>query len=471
MFQKITQIRKNRRKVLGRNERYLEYIRPHNLREAFQIADDKILTKKVLKEYNIPVPTQITSISNRSELERTDFESFPNSFVIKPVHGVRGGGVEIFYNRDKNGNWIKGNGARLSIEEIKTLCRDILDGKYSLHNEPDTVLVEERVRAHKAFRYHTYKGTPDIRVIVFNNIPIMSYLRLPTEKSEGKANLDQGAIGAGIDMAEGKTTFAISGKSGFIERIPGNNLPISGFKIPYWNKILEYAILASQATKLGFGGFDFLIDKELGPLLVEMNARPGLSIQLSNRAGLRARLKKASGIKVTTVEKGIRLAKDLFGGEIEESIETITGKKVIGIYENVEIFGLNEKSISAKAKIDTGADSTSIDRDIAYKLGYGDIIDEFEKINIPENFTRAEGKELMDKLTEELVPKYEKLIDINLIHSSHGMSLRPYIEIELELGDYKFETKASIYDRSKLNYPIIVGRKSLSGFLIDPRKT
>lgn len=466
----LGKIRRNSKKVLGLNDRYLNYIRPNNLRSAVHIADDKVLTKKILQENDIPVPKMVATINNRADLEELDFDSLPRSFVIKPVHGLMGGGVEIIYNRDKNGDWIISRGRRIDIEGIKTQCRDILDGKYSLHNEPDTVLIEERVRPHKAFRYYTYKGTPDVRIIVYNNIPVMGMLRLPTERSEGRANLDLGAIGTGIDMAVGKTTTAIYGKSGLIERTPNLNLPLSGVRIPYWNRILKYAIEASKVSGLGFAAIDFLIDKEEGPLIVELNARPGLSIQIANQTGLRERLKKAGGIKVKTTEKGIRLTKDLFGGEIEEGIEAISGKNVIGIYENVKIYGVNKEKFEGKAKIDTGADSTSIDKEIAKKLGYGEIIDRFDSIDIPEEYTRKEGIKMMEDLKEQLVPEFEYLEDINLIKSSHGMSLRPYIRIELQLDETRFETKATIYDRSNLTYPVIVGRKSLTKFLVDPSK-
>ncbi|MCA9386701.1 hypothetical protein KC669_01560 [Candidatus Dojkabacteria bacterium] len=470
MIDLLRRIGKNRKTVLGLNERYLEYIRPYNLSPAIEIADDKVLTKEVLSAQEIPVPETIAVINSYEDLNKIDFDSFPSSFVLKPVHGVRGGGVEIIYNRDKNGEWILSRGRRIDLEDIKAQCRDIIDGRYSLHQEKDTVLVEERIKSHKAFRYYAYKGTPDIRVIVFNNIPVIGMLRLPTEQSDGRANLDLGAIGAGIDMAVGKTTTAIYGKSGLIEKTPGYNLPISGLKIPYWTKILRYSIEASKASGLGFATVDFLIDKEKGPMIVELNARPGMSIQLANQVGLRARLKKAGGIKVKTVEKGIRLAKDLFGGEIEEGIEALSGKNVIGIYENIEVQGINGEIYKGKAKIDTGADSTSIDRNIAIKLGYEDIINKFEEIEIPDEYTRKQGIELMNKFRDELVPKYELLEDVNLIHSSHGMSLRPYVKINLVLDNVDFETKATVFDRSKLTYPVIVGRKSLTKFLVDPAK-
>ncbi|MEP7103536.1 MAG: sugar-transfer associated ATP-grasp domain-containing protein [Candidatus Dojkabacteria bacterium] len=462
---------KNRKKVLGRNERQLVFIRQNNKRRSVKIADDKTLSKKILKKNNIPVPEQIAVIKSKRDLEKFNFDSLPSSFVVKPVMGVRGNGVDIFYNRDKEGRWIRADGTKASLADIKGLCIDIIDGKFSLFNQSDVVLIEERVKAHKDFKYYTYKGTPDVRVIVYNKIPIMSYIRLPTKESNGKANLDLGGIGAGIDMAVGKTTNAIIGKATPVEYIPGTNLRISGLKIPNWDQILKYSVEASMATGLGFGAIDFLIDREKGPLIVELNARPGLSIQLSNNDGLRWRLKKAQGIKVKTVEQGVRLGKDLFGGEIEEEIETISGKKMIGITENVTLYSLDGKySEVIKAKIDTGADSTSIDTELARRLGYGDVIDELINKQIPENFDKDEGKERMRILDEELKPKFDYLTDIRLISSSHGMSLRPSVKLSIEIDTYKYETYANIFDRSGLDYKMIVGRKSLYKFLIDPSK-
>lgn len=468
---KIQQILKNRQKVLGRNERQLVYIRQFNSRRAITIADNKVAAKQILARNNIPVPEKIAVIKSSEQLEKFNFDSLPKSFVIKPVKGVRGSGVEIFYNRDKDGNWIRSDGTKCNLGDLKVLARDILDGKFSLFNQPDVILIEERVRPHKDFKYYTFKGTPDVRVIVFNSIPIISYIRFPTRESNGKANLDLGAIGAGIDIAVGKTTSAVSGKSAKIEYMPDTNLPVSGLKIPYWDSILRYAIEASQATGLGFAAIDFLIDREKGPMIVELNARPGLSIQLANEDGIKWRLEKARDLKVKSVEQGVRIGKDLFGGEIEEEIEAISGKRMIGVTENIALYSLDDKqSEVVKAKIDTGADSTSIDRELAIRLGFGEIISELDSKNIPQLLTREQGLDLMKSLADELIPKYEYLNDIDYIKSSHGASLRPSVKISIEIDGKKFETKANIYDRSTLDYKVIIGRKSLGNFLIDPSK-
>lgn len=452
------------------NERNLTYIRSYNKPKAKRIADDKILTKKYLNKAEIPTPKLIKVINSQQELKELDLNSLPNSFVMKPVSGLEGGGIEIFYNRDKYGNWIRADKSKVTPTELYHLCIDILNGSYSIHQEPDKILLEERVKVHHEFRYYSFKGTPDIRVIVFNNIPVMSYIRLPTKESGGRANLAQGAIGVGIDIAKGRTTSAIQGKSGEIEYVPGTKLRLSGLRIPHWDKILEYAIKAQQATNLNFAAADFLIDRELGPMIVELNARPGLSIQLANDDGLRWRLKKATGLKVKDPEKGIRLGKDLFGGEIEAGIESIAGKDLIGIYETVTFFGKNDKSTSTIAKVDTGADSTSIDKDIARKLGYGELVDFIESGALPEDIEPEEAQKLVLELQEQLPKRFPDIYEVTLVKSSHGNSIRININIDIKIQDTKFETKVSIFDRSKLTYNAIIGRKSLTKFIIDPAK-
>jgi alpha-L-glutamate ligase-like protein len=468
----------NRRRVLGINERNLSYIKPYNPPRAKKVADDKLRTKKVLAKNDVPTPKLIGVIKDYRELSTFDWDQLPKSFVIKPVRGLEGGGIEIFFNRDNEGNWIKGDGSRHSLSDIQGLAAEIIDGKFSLHGQPDQVFFEERIRMHKTFKYYAYKGVPDVRVISFNSIPVIGMLRLPTKESEGKGNLAMGAVGAGIDIATGVTTNAIIGKSKMIEKIPGTKLNVSGLRIPYWEKILYYSIAAQRAAGLRFAAIDFLIDRDQGPMIVELNARPGLSIQLANRDGLRWRLRKARGIKVQSIEKGVRLAKDLFGGYIEEDIERISGKYLIGIYETVVLHSIdgNNKEVKTKAKIDTGADSTSIDSELASKLGYEEYIESFEeikrKLGIGDQFSSlSEAKEQVALLNEE-IEKSEFDIDLRCdwVRSSHGISIRLYAEIELTLGDLKYKTMANIYDRSKLTYKIIVGRKSLSRFLVEPAK-
>ena len=221
--------------LLGMNARNLQYIRPSNRKRGREISDNKLLCKRILKKNNLGVPALITRVRNYEEFETFDWASLPNSFALKPNRGFGGDGILVVYGRKKNGDstWIKADGSSITLEDIKNHIRNILDGSFSLANTPDIAFFEERLKLLKLFKPYTYKGIPDIRVIVYNHVPVMAMLRLPTRASDGKANLQQGAIGVGIDLATGTTTTAIIGKGHFIEYVPGTRLILSGIKIPY----------------------------------------------------------------------------------------------------------------------------------------------------------------------------------------------------------------------------------------------
>jgi hypothetical protein len=298
----------------------------------------------------------------------------------------------------------------------------------------------------------------------------MAMLRLPTKASGGKANLQQGAIGVGIDITTGTTTTAIIKKNKVIEYIPGTRLLLSGLKIPYWNDILKLAVSSQEVSGLGFLGADIAIDKINGPTIIELNARPGLSIQIANMAGLKERLKKAQGIKIKTVEKGVRVGKDLFGGEIEEELEEISGRKVIGTVEKVKLIGKDGKELEVEAKIDTGAYSTSIDTELAKKLGLENLLNYFSTLDLPQDFNRENIKQIEENLRKKYVGQHPDLADITAVYSSHGVSLRPKVSIKIILDNTEIYTQVNIAERQDLKRDILIGRKNLGKFLIDVNK-
>jgi hypothetical protein len=56
-------------------------------------------------------------------------------------------------------------------------------------------------------------------------------------------------------------------------------------------------------TGIKFLGCDVVLDETSGPLLLEINIRPGLEIQNVNLAPLRTRLDKVEGVDISSVEK------------------------------------------------------------------------------------------------------------------------------------------------------------------------
>lgn len=453
------------------NARNLSFVRPYNRRKGREIADNKLLCKHILTKHQLGIPALIATIKNMEELEHFDWESLPKSFALKPNRGFGGEGILVVYGKKKNLNtWIKADGSTLSIQDIKNHIRNILDGSFSLANMPDVAFFEERLTLLKLFKPYAYKGIPDIRVIVYNRVPVMAMLRLPTRASAGKANLQQGAIGVGIDLATGTTTSAILGKGHFIEYAPDTRLALSGIKIPYWKEMLRMSVVAQEISGLGFLGADIAIDRERGPVILELNARPGLSIQLANLSGLKKRLERVSGIKIKTVERGIRVGMNLFGGEIEEEIEELSGKRVIGGIEKIKLIGKDGKEIEVEAKIDTGADSTSIDTELAKKLGFGDVLEFFETIPKPTSTNRNDLKKLSDEYDAKYRNAHPDLKAITFTYSASGFSMRPKIEMSLLMDTLEIPAYVTVIDRANLEYPVIVGRKSLRKFLVDVSK-
>lgn len=462
----------NRHKILGLNERNLEYVRKYNPRAARNIADTKTLTKKVLRKAGIPVTKTLAIVRTTEQLDNFTFENL-RSFVVKPVNGSSGSGIEVVFNKNKRGEYVVGQNEHWSEARMKSHVRSIIEGKFSRGDvSEDVALIEERVRPHNKFRYFTYKGTPDIRVVVFRNIPVMAMIRWPTKESQGKANASLGAVASGIDMATGITTHSlqdINGRINLVEFVPGTTIRYGGFKVPYWNKILNISVRASQATGLGFCAVDFLIDRDRGPVIVEMNARPGLRIQIANQDGLRWRLEQLRYFKAKSVAHAVRVGKDLFGGEIAEEIEAIAGKKLISLIQPIELDHKDgTKKLFGKAKVDTGATFSSIDENLAINLGFGDAVKLYKSLNIPDDLkTREEGEKIREKFHDILVA-HEDIVDTHVIINSNGRSYRFLIEINCHIGEKEFTIHANIRDRSQLQYPVLLGKRDLKDFLIDP---
>lgn len=454
------------------NARSAIYLR-ENRKKARSIADDKLKTKRILLRHGIGVADLIAVIKHPSEVMDFEWDALPPSFVIKPNRGLGGEGIKVVFNRLKNGNWLTTRGKQLTEEDLEVHVLNILDGNYSLLHTPDVAVFEARLAVDPLYKRFSTEGIPDIRVIVYNNVPVMAMIRVPVKKSGGKANLAQGGIGIGIDIPTGMTTHAVQ-KSIFFEREienhPDTSAQLRGIKLPYWDEILKTSIIAARVVGLRFAGVDISVDKKRGPVVMELNARPGLGIQVANMSPLRDRLRRIRGLKVKTPERGIAIAKDLFSGYMEDEVESITGRQVIGLVEAVELIGKDKARKIVRAKIDTGADDSSIDIALARELGFGGAIDAFAGQHLPEFATEDEANTAIDELKKTLVPKVKDISRLSVVKSSHGVSIRMHIKIPIRLAGRRMNVEPNVYDRSNLKYPVLIGRRNLSHFLIDSTK-
>lgn len=280
----------NRLGILGINQRNADYILRYNPRRLFPVVDDKLLTKQLAQTKDIPVPTLYAVIDTEHDIRKLpQILASHEELVIKPARGSGGEGIIVIKGRKKEFYQTVSN-QLLSQAQIEEHISDILSGLYSLNGQEDKVIFEYKVNFDTVFDEVSYQGVPDIRTIIFKGYPVMAMLRLPTQESNGKANLHQGGIGVGIDLLTGSTTYGLHHNKRIIEH-PDTGYPVPGLIIPHWQKILELSAKCYDVTGLGYIGVDIVLDKTLGPLLLELNARPGLNIQMANRAGLLPRLR------------------------------------------------------------------------------------------------------------------------------------------------------------------------------------
>lgn len=270
--------------VLSINQRNSDFVLRYNPRKLFPLVDDKLKTKRLAIKNGIAVPLLYDIIETEQQIKTIEERLSPyDDFVIKPARGSGGDGILVF--KDKvYGRYRQINGKLTTAQELSYHLSCLLSGAYSLGGASDYAIIEKRVVVDPVFAEVSYEGIPDIRIISLLGYPAMAMVRLPTRLSGGKANLHQGAIGVGVDMATGITRGGVS-HNDIIDYHPDTLNPIVGIEVPYWDKILEIASSCYELTGLGYLGVDIVLDKDQGPLMLELNARPGLNIQIANREG------------------------------------------------------------------------------------------------------------------------------------------------------------------------------------------
>jgi alpha-L-glutamate ligase-like protein len=310
MFTHWSALRRNG--VLGINARNREYVMRLNPRKRFPLVDDKLQTKRLAVDAGLAVPELYGTVRFQGELARLErILAGRDSFVIKPAHGSGGDGVLVISDRRK-GLFVKPDGRVLTLDDIEFFVSNILSGVHSLGGIPDVAMIEYRVRPNRLFDAISYRGVPDIRLLIYRGIPAMAMVRLPTRASDGKANLHQGAVGVGIELASGLTGHGVLGDHVVTEH-PDYAQPLSGIQIPDWLDLLAIGARCADLTGLGYCGVDLVLDQAQGPMMLEINARPGLAIQVANGCGLERRLQQIRQLCPLPVEVAdrVRLAQRL----------------------------------------------------------------------------------------------------------------------------------------------------------------
>ncbi|AAF94319.1 TPA: alpha-L-glutamate ligase-like protein [Vibrio cholerae] len=289
-FSDYTSPFKLRRKgIMGMNKRNHAYIGRYNDRSKYPLVDDKLKTKLIAQRAGCTVPKLIGVISNQAEVKHIHemVKDWPG-FVIKPARGSGGKGILVVTSHQA-GVYTKPSGSNMNKEDVERHISNALAGLFSLGGKNDVAVVENLIQFDDCFEGFSYEGVPDVRIIVFKGYPVMAMMRLSTSASDGKANLHQGAVGVGIDIATGKAVRAVQFNKP-VTHHPDTDKELATLVVPHWERLLTLAASAWEMTGLGYLGTDMVLDKEEGPMVLELNARPGLAIQIANGAGLLPRL-------------------------------------------------------------------------------------------------------------------------------------------------------------------------------------
>ena len=389
--------------VLGINARNLSYIKKFNWKKEIRLANDKLATKKFLSERWIPFAKTYEVIKDRKQLFDIDFSKLPaKDFVIKPNRWSKWKWIYVVKYLD-NVKWINNEELKIkddgwwknklknikskfrkmvdklqnmpnfpyeykiwsnvvSDNELRRFILDDLDGKNSMTNGNDKVIVEEKLVPGDTFKEFCKFWLADMRIIVFNLVPVWAMVRIPTEKSGGKANLAAWGIWAGIDIWTWVIKSVYVNHKSYTNKFPEEYKHLKWIRIPYWDDILLWSSKIQYFVNLWYLALDWVITDDW-PKLLEINARAGLELQNITWVKLAKTLDKISDLKIKYPEKWVEIAKTLFSQEDKE----ILTQKILYL---TQMWKLKTKADDIKyyneilVKVDTTKSENYVSKDI-----------------------------------------------------------------------------------------------------------
>jgi alpha-L-glutamate ligase-like protein len=290
---RLRRLRSRRDELVGINRRNVELVYAENPRRHYPIADDKLLCKEYLERAGVPVARTLVTCRGLADIPATLHAlEAREQFVVKPAHGSGGAGIVVVGDRIGPGRWRRAGGRTVTTGELYRHLADIVFGAYS-GDLSDRAFIEERIVAHPVFEALWPDGLCDIRVITLRTRPLIAMLRVPTAQSGGRANLHQGGLGLAIDLKSGVTLRGFH-RGRPVREHPEIGTMMVGLPLPRWSEVIDVARAAAAAVPLGYLGVDLVVDRARGPLVLEINARPGLEIQNVHGRGLAAAIAEAA---------------------------------------------------------------------------------------------------------------------------------------------------------------------------------
>jgi hypothetical protein len=130
--------------------------------------------------------------------------------------------------------------------------------------------------------------------------------------------------------------------------------------------------------------------------------------------------------------------------------------KIFGWVENAFLPG---PGLEIKAKLDTGAETSSLDARVIKKFRKGG--------------KRWVRFALLDRTSgKEYILVQERIRTIGVVQHDGSRQTRPVVLVKVCVGGRNLKTEVSLIDRSEFDYPLLLGRSALASFaLVDPGST
>lgn len=130
--------------------------------------------------------------------------------------------------------------------------------------------------------------------------------------------------------------------------------------------------------------------------------------------------------------------------------------QILGWIENTQ---LPDPGLELKAKLDTGAETSSLDARVLKKFRKGG--KRWVRFVV---VSRESG--------EEFVMVRERVRTIGVVQHDGSRQTRPVVLLEICIAGQLLNTEVSLIDRSEFNYPLLLGRSALASFaLVDAGNT
>ncbi|KKQ15038.1 MAG: hypothetical protein US29_C0053G0001, partial [candidate division WS6 bacterium GW2011_GWF1_36_8] len=162
----------------------------------------------------------------------------------------------------------------------------------------------------------------------------------------------------------------------------------------------------------------------------------------------------------------------------EDSIEAISGRKVININEKITLYYKSYKEGSKNdnkdreittAFVDTGMITSRISRSYASRSGYFETMRQFDFLKCPKEFpTFKDAQDYIDEYSKNSQPDGH-IIRLAKIFEDGQIVVRPVIIIKIKVSGEVLDLEMIVTEDT--THSVILGRNDLKDYLIDTSKT